>query len=168
MLIGVDRDDVLMQFKQAFLDFYNRKHWAAYRLEEGASGDPRVFFGISSFQVLVEYLDFYRTTHCFLDVPPVAGAIDGVKTLYEKGHQFSLVTAVPQLFHTATVNYLRHHFQEQYEAFVSIHGVPLQRFLQRVHWKARIYQECKVDAVLDRFAACCARMCRTGVAHVSP
>ena len=147
MLIGVDKDDVVFEFKRPFLEYYNRRYETSLKFEDITLDDPAAFFGISRYRVLREYLSFRKETRNFLDLKPTEGAVDALALLAEQGHCFVLVTAMPRMLEGETPALLHRYFNGLFERTCCI---PFHKlWFSGRNYKHPLYEAAHVDVVIE-------------------
>ena len=91
MRILLDQDQVLAEFVEKVLKWYNEDNKTNYTAEDVKNYyDLEKLVGLHFVRSCVRYPDFYS------DLDPVHGAIEGVKQLIDDGHDVCIVSAVPK------------------------------------------------------------------------
>jgi uncharacterized HAD superfamily protein len=92
MLIGLDFDDVVVEFVASLLEFYNIKNGTDY------SKDQVVMYGIWNLwngtkEDCFELCDEYYFSEDAYNALPVEGAVEGINKLWYNGHELVIITA---------------------------------------------------------------------------
>lgn len=149
MLIGIDRDDTLSRFKEYFLKFYNKKYKTKYNLNDVFTDDPREFFNLSSLGVLREYLHFYFSTKRLKEIPPVEGAVEGIRDLKNKGYDLAIVTATPRLFDPfgkSVREWAKNYFGETFSNF---YLMPIFTLDSKNERKYKALERLEIDIIIE-------------------
>ncbi len=93
MKIGIDMDEVIVEFTKPFLRFYNSRHKKDFRYEEINTYNLWECLGISKEIALKEADEFYKTKE-FENAEFVEGAREGLTTLARNNNLF-IVTSRP-------------------------------------------------------------------------
>ncbi len=90
MRLLLDMDGVLANLLAKWLATYNRDH------DDAIGEDDLKSWGIWQWvKIGHRIFDYLHEPHWFLDLEPMPGAIDGVQSLVNSGHEIFVVTAVP-------------------------------------------------------------------------
>jgi 5'(3')-deoxyribonucleotidase len=76
--IALDMDGVLSDSWKCFIDSYNTKYKTGFSLRDFNSHDREKIFGKPIDELEKDVDNFYDTNGCF-NIPPLDGAIDGVR-----------------------------------------------------------------------------------------
>lgn len=93
MRILIDMDEVLCQWVGRILEWYNEDKGTSWTRDEITSWDVQKNLGPESSDFIrssMRYPEFYR------DLLPVEGALYGMRTLHDLGHDVVIATAVPK------------------------------------------------------------------------
>ncbi len=93
-ILGIDMDDVLLDFMAPLCDFYNRVHGGSMTRDQLHVFDPSVNFKCSNEEALKLLFDFYDSPENAACMP-VDGALDAITVLKNK-YQLIIVTARPK------------------------------------------------------------------------
>ncbi len=131
MIIGVDLDDVLMDFFGPFLEFYNKKNGTNYRKEQITSYDFWELLGVTRERVIEEVHAFYKTPE-FMKILPLDGAINGINSLEVGGNKLIIVTGRPEYEREISEEWIGQHFPGRFSSFYftnnfSKNGIPPRR-----------------------------------------
>lgn len=93
MRILLDQDQVLAQWVERVLQYFNEDFGTKLTVEDIKTWDMTENLGPRSEAAIRSYM---RYPELYRDLDPVEGAIDGVKSLIDDGHDVVIVTAVPR------------------------------------------------------------------------
>lgn len=85
MKIGIDIDDVVVDFISPFLEYYNSRTGRNFLFEEVFSYHFEDFLGCTKEQAIQAVRDFYGT-EAFDQLKPLPGALEGIKILSENNN----------------------------------------------------------------------------------
>lgn len=91
MRIGIDLDDVLVQFLPSLIEFHNNKYGTDLKLDQFASYQFWETWGGTKEEAIQKVYDFHKTPY-FSNMPPVIGSQDAIKSLSEK-HELYVITS---------------------------------------------------------------------------
>lgn len=91
MRIGIDLDDVLVQFLPSLIEFHNKTYGTKLKLEQFSSYQFWETWGGTKEEAIQKVYSFHKT-HYFENIPPVIGAQEAVKSLSEK-HELYIITS---------------------------------------------------------------------------
>lgn len=124
--IGVDLDDVLLNFNDSFLLFYNENYGTTYARADVTHYHVEKIWDVDQ-ELLQERLhDFYHSEH-YKNVQPVVGAIEAISKLAEN-NKLHIITSSPKDVKEKIHIWLETHFGESFE---TIHFTRKSRFDQR-------------------------------------
>jgi len=110
MKIGIDVDEVIAEFMDSFLKFYNHKHKTHFRREDFKSYNLWETLGVSKDQTTLAANEFYDTDY-FRNITPVHGSIYGVYSLNKKmGNEVVIITARPPEIENSTISWIKEYF----------------------------------------------------------
>ncbi len=90
MNIILDMDEVIVSFMQPLLDKYNEKHQSNVNMES-----------ITSWELPPGMTQIFNEQGFFVSLPPLPGAIEGVRKLVEGGHDVIIATSPSRNGHIA-------------------------------------------------------------------
>jgi uncharacterized HAD superfamily protein len=105
MKIGIDIDEVIVEFARGYFDFYNSKHGTSFKFEDAVTYDLWKVLGVSrekSFQIA----DDYYKTESFRNLEIVKGSIEKIKELSGK-HKIFIVTSRPLSIRKQTTDFFK-------------------------------------------------------------
>lgn len=108
MKIGIDLDEVVVDFLEGLLDFYHRVVGKRFRREEFSSYDFWETWG-GTREEAIEITDKFHQSEHFENIVPIEGAIDSIKRLSEK-HEIFFITSRPGFWKEKTSNWLKKYF----------------------------------------------------------
>lgn len=91
MNIVFDLDEILCNFTEPFLEWYNKEHGTNFKREEWTRYRFHDAFGVNKEYERKEFLRFNEL--CLSDLPIVSGSKEGVIKLKERGNNLNIVTA---------------------------------------------------------------------------
>lgn len=111
MRIGIDIDEVMVDFLSAFLDDYNIKHGTDYRRDTFHS------FGMhhvmqEDMATITERVKIFEQSDSFRNLVPVTGAVEGVNEL-AKNNDLIIVSSRSEAIHDYTRDWLNQHFPKK-------------------------------------------------------
>jgi 5'(3')-deoxyribonucleotidase len=86
MKLVIDMDEVIVDFMGPLLREYNRRHGADLGIED-----------ITEWQLPPEMIEIFKEPFYFLGLPPLPGAIDGMRYLRQAGHDVIIATSPSEL-----------------------------------------------------------------------
>jgi uncharacterized HAD superfamily protein len=113
--IGVDLDDVLIEFVDTFRIWYNQKFNTDFKYEDLNDFFLENVFNITKEQILELIFEFYVSPEQAA-APAVKGAVAGMQKLQELGYEVFVITARPEWSKEVTEVWLNTHFAGLYEA----------------------------------------------------
>ena len=111
MKIGIDMDEVVVEFFRYFLDFYNQKSGKNFQYEDWHSYNFWEVFGGTKEEAIGLVEEFYETEF-FDNLEFIFGAEKSIKELY-KNHNLKIITARPKKLKEKTERFLDKYFSEE-------------------------------------------------------
>lgn len=108
LTIGIDLDDVLLDFNRTLLKFHNANYGTAYVREEITNFHIDELWKCTFEEAVARIATFYETD-LHWSAMPVAGAVSAIEKLREK-HTLIIVTAKPDTLRERTHEWLDRHF----------------------------------------------------------
>lgn len=108
MKIGVDLDEVIVEFVRAFLDFYNQKFDTNYFFEQWRTYNFWEVFGKTK-EETVRVVDEFYNSKLFDEMKLIDGSKESIEKLAEK-NQLSIVTSRPLRFREKTEKFSKKYF----------------------------------------------------------
>ena len=142
MRILIDMDQVLCQWVERVLEWYNEDKGTSWTRDEITTWDVKQNLGPNSDDFIrssMRYPEFYR------DLLPIEGAIYGMKRLMKAGHDVIIASAVPKsagIAYAGKMEWLRRNLPE----------FPLNNFVA-IHRKDLLQGDLLVDDGLHNIAA---------------
>lgn len=144
--IGLDIDDVIIDFNKGFLEFYNAKYGTSYAPSDRKEYYYHPMFGVTQEDMQKEY-DEYTFSHFHISTTPVGGVKDALQKL--KGNQFFLISARPEKKRKVTEEWFEHHLGD----LIEIHAIHLtgqhRNSVTEVKKKGAIAQELGIDIFVE-------------------
>src|SRR4051812_18112092 len=116
-IIGVDLDDVLLQFTEHLLRFLNAKYGTRHQRKDSFDFKLERVWNESKELVDRKILEFYGS-EAHAQAAPFPDAIPGIQKLKEAGHELHLITSKPDSLRAVTEKWLDAHFPG---AFAGVH-----------------------------------------------
>jgi uncharacterized HAD superfamily protein len=91
MRIGIDLDDVLVQFLPSLIKFHNKTYGTNLKLDQFGSYQFWEIWGGTKEEAIQKVYNFHKT-HYFANIPPVSGSQDAINFLSEK-HELYIITS---------------------------------------------------------------------------
>ncbi|MDB5254203.1 MAG: uncharacterized protein JWL80_269 [Parcubacteria group bacterium] len=143
--IGVDLDDVLLNFNDAFIEFHNLKYGSSYNRSDLTTFHyMKNQWGIDIQESLKRLDDFYRSEHHIKSLP-VDGSVDAMTELL-KNNVIHIVTASPEEFKENILAWLNVHFGDK---FKNIHFIRKTIFDGKAKNKRDICKELNIEVFID-------------------
>lgn len=111
MKIGLDLDDVTVDFFQALLNYYNKKYERNDKPNDFKEFKWWPVWRISR-EEAIRRVDEFHETHNIKDIKPIEGAIDSVNKLIEYNELF-IITSRPIRFKSKVESWIKHHLNKE-------------------------------------------------------
>ena len=110
MKIGIDIDDVIFEFLNSFLDFYNNKKGKKFLKEQFSS---YYFWEITgeTREEGVKLVDEFHDSELFDSVPPMKESMNALREL-SKLHELIFITSRPLSYKEKTLKWLKKNFKD--------------------------------------------------------
>ncbi len=145
MRIGIDIDEVLVDFLTPFLEYHNARYGTAYQWDDFHS------FGMHHVmdetpQKIAERIEAFLRTDKFKNLQPVPGAVEAVNTL-AKNHELIIVSSRNDSVHEDTRRWLDEHFPAKIaEVHFSDHPYASR---DSVHTKVGLCKLVRLDLLIE-------------------
>jgi uncharacterized HAD superfamily protein len=158
LTIGIDFDDVLFEFNNGFLQYFNKLHGTGFVREQVTDYQLHLLLGGTKEDIHDLIDEFYSSeNHAF--VSPVLGAVEALHAL--KDHNLVLISARPEHTRTATEKWLSEHFPG---LFKNVHLTGLYRGKTKdTKSKEEIARECGVDVFIEDSLSHAIKITATGI-----
>jgi uncharacterized HAD superfamily protein len=113
MVIGVDMDDVLLDFTEHLLRFVNAKYGTNHQRKDSFNFNLEHVWKVPKEDVDRKILEFYSSKE-HNEAPPFPEALDGIRELKAAGHELHLITSKPDILKDVTLRWLRTHFSDAF------------------------------------------------------
>jgi len=110
MNIGIDIDEVIVEFVRGYLDFYNLRHNKKIKFEDVFSYNLWEVLGVPREYAFRLADEFYKT-NLFENIRLVNGAKESICNLAKK-HQIFIITSRPPHIKKETESFIKKHFQD--------------------------------------------------------
>ncbi len=141
--IGIDLDDVLLNFNDSFLDFHNEVYGTAYERKDITQFDVEDLFGLTVEELKARLAKFYETDY-HKNALPIEGAVWAIGELAQK-HKLIIITSSPETAKEQILLWLDKHFGN---AFQDIHFTKKHMFDERRN-KGEMCQEPGIEVFID-------------------
>jgi uncharacterized HAD superfamily protein len=119
LTIGLDLDDVLLDFNAGLCEFYNANYGTSYKREDFTEFALEKIWNVSTEEVKQRIGEYYADDSHW-NTTPMPGAVSAVQKLRSLNHKLVIVTAKPDTLREKTHEWLLKHFGE---VFQSVHFV---------------------------------------------
>jgi len=113
MIIGVDLDDVLLDFNGALCSFHNRHYGTSYKPEDATDWNIDKIWKCGPEEAAERILAFYESSEHF-EAAPIIGSVQAIAKLKEM-HTLHVVTAKPANLRQMTVRWVDRHFPGMFD-----------------------------------------------------
>lgn len=144
MRIGIDFDDVVADSGTALIEMHNKKHGAHFEKDDFKSyffeetwGGPR--------EERVKEIDEFFATDQLKKINPMAGSLEAMEILKEKGHELYIVTGRSHKDIEQTELWIEKHFPK---AFAGVHYASVRNSDER-RKKSQICKELGIETFID-------------------
>jgi len=110
MRIGIDLDDVLLQFLPSLIKFHNDTYGTSLSLHEFESYDFWETWGGTKEEAIQKVYDFYQTSY-FTSMQPVIGGQEAIRLLSQE-HDIYIITSRQNYVAKATKKSIEKHFSK--------------------------------------------------------
>jgi uncharacterized protein len=112
MIIGLDLDDTLVDFREALHAHYNKRYGTNYKREHFMDNLAQMW-NCSDEESVNRVFDFYHSLEHW-EALPVAGAVDGIKKI-SQSHTLFIITSKPDELKEKTNEWLNKHFPDMFD-----------------------------------------------------
>lgn len=147
MNIGVDFDDVLLDFNTHFIAYFNKMKGTSLKRDDLTSFYLETIVGGTHQEMVDLITDFYDTTE-HAGGMPMEGAREAIKALHEKGNKLFIVTSKPEYLREITDKWLALHFPGMFESVHFTNHFHPGEGVKRVS-KAEICDELGIKIFID-------------------
>ena len=105
MKIGIDIDEVIVEFARGYFEFYNSKHGTLFKFEDAFTYDLWKVLGVSK-EKSIQLADDYYKTESFRNIEIVKDSIEKIKELSGK-HEIFIVTSRPVSIRKQTADFFK-------------------------------------------------------------
>lgn len=112
-IIGIDFDDVLMDFNHGLMSFYNSRNGTTHVREDVKHYRIERLWGCEPEEVTNVIVDFYDSP-AHLETLPLKGALEAIELL-SREHELVIVTARPEIVREQTEKWIAKHFPEAFQ-----------------------------------------------------
>lgn len=113
-IIGVDLDDVLLDFNSALCEWHNLKYGTSYTRADIFDFDLKNVWNISQEETNQKIVEFYHSKN-HSDSLPMPGAVEAIKKLKQNNH-LVIITSKPEYLRGQTDIWLQKYFPNSFES----------------------------------------------------
>jgi uncharacterized HAD superfamily protein len=117
--IGIDFDDVLVDFNGGLTVYHHENYGTSYSKEDVTSWEYHTLWECSPEEALRRMVEYVHSSH-HRRVPPVIGAVEAIKKLKEKNDLF-IITARDENLSDQTFLLIKEHFPESFRGVHFLH-----------------------------------------------
>ncbi|MFH1473227.1 MAG: hypothetical protein ABIF06_02345 [bacterium] len=143
-IIGLDLDDVLLNFNDAFLEFHNHNYNTNHRRKDIKSYYQEDFWEIKKQEIQKRLNEFYYSLF-HKNASPVEGAVEAIAEL-SKNNTLHIITASPQEIEKEIKHWLKQHFKNNFD---SVHFARKSIFDKDVKSKKDFCKNLKIEVFVD-------------------
>lgn len=144
MKIGIDLDEVLADFAECYLQFYNMKKNTNHKRSEMFSYYFEDIFKDPIDEIINLIYEMYESGF-YKNMTPVKGSIDGVQKLKEK-HQLFVITSRQKHFEVQTMEWIEKFFPDTFEKVILTNYASKEG---KEKSKADICNDLEIDVFID-------------------
>jgi hypothetical protein len=144
-VLGVDLDDVILDFNESLQAFHNSRFGTSVRREDVVTYDIEKIWGCSAEEASRRIFDFCRSDEHSM-ASPVSGAFEGVRHL-GKSHELNVISSRGDQVKDPTLRWIRKHFDGHFASIVLTNqyfGLP-----EKVRSKADVCRELGVGVMIE-------------------
>lgn len=112
MKIGIDIDDVLVDFFKHFIVYHNKTHGTSFKLDEVREYDPTKVWGGKRPEWESKIIQFYGS-RIYKDMKPIKNSLKAIKTLKKK-HELFIITSRYDITENETIKWLEKHYPKTF------------------------------------------------------
>lgn len=112
-MIGVDLDDVIVDFNTGLGEYHNNTYGTSYKREDIVSYELRHLWGCPHEEVIRRVYDFYYSSH-HTNLLPIKGAVEALERLRSE-NTLVIITSRPESVKGLTLTWLDKHFPQVFE-----------------------------------------------------
>ena len=157
MIIGVDLDEVLAQFVDPLIDFYNKRYGTNIRKSDARTYDLWRTFNVSREEAR-NIVDVFYNSDEFRNLRPVEGSQDGVETLVQK-YGLCVITSRPSRIEEETRKWIDKHFTGM---FLGVYFSNHSSSDDQTRSKSVICRELHVDLMIEDHLAYAQDVAKSG------
>lgn len=145
MIIGVDLDDVLLDFTEHLLRFVNTRYGTRHQRKDSFNFNLEKVWNEPKEIVDQKILEFYRSSE-HVQAMPFPDAIGGICALKAAGHELHLITSKPDSLKDVTEKWLDTHFPR---SFTGVHFMNEFHGTGKKRTKAEVCKLLGVELFID-------------------
>ncbi len=146
MVIGLDFDNVLMDFYSGILEYHNQKYNTSISRENAVTTSLEDIWGCTTEEMDRRIVDFYLTD-LHDNTLPMPGALEAVRKLKNE-HKLVVITSRPDFIKEKTLSWLETHFKDLFD---HVYFTNLYLGKSNIKSKATACKELGVDVFVDDF-----------------
>ena len=113
MIIAVDVDDVLADFTDQLIVFYNKTYNTSFKKKDFTSYDFWDIWGGTKEETIHTMNQFFKSKY-FERISPIEGSLHAIRLL-EKKHELIIVTSRYTIVADKTISWLRKHYSDSFK-----------------------------------------------------
>ena len=122
MRIGIDFDDVIINFAGAFLEFHNKNYCTNLKYADLTDYYFSDVFDIDTQTAIDRVMEFFKSEDIKC-VNHIDGVEDVLVELKSNGHELIIVTSRPDCFKDVTVNWINENLEGGIDMFSDVHHI---------------------------------------------
>ena len=122
MRIGIDFDDVIIDFAGAFLKFHNKNYGTSLKYSDLTDYYFSNVIGIDTQTAIDRVMEFFKSDD-IKDANHIEGVKEALIELKLNGHELIIVTSRPDCFKDVTVNWINRNLEEGINMFSDVHHI---------------------------------------------
>lgn len=144
-LIGLDFDDVLMDFRASLEQYYCEQYGVCLTRDESTNYSLWEKWGCTREESIQRVVEFYQTRH-HAEAPAVPGVIEALKEL-SQNNSLVVITSRPDYVKEVTLNWLKKNFEMS--LFDQVYFANLFASDKKKRLKSEICHELGVEVLVD-------------------
>lgn len=148
--IGIDMDDVLMEFGVPLFQFFNNRYGTNFTINDANQFDLDKVWQCDRETAIQAVLDFYNSD-LHHEALPTNGSVDFAKNLKSQGAEIFIITARPEKFESVTKSWVNKHFPNIFTdiVFLNHHGAGGTAENHKSKKKSEACRELGIDIFID-------------------
>jgi 5'(3')-deoxyribonucleotidase len=144
MKIGIDLDEVLVDFLPAFIEYHNATYHTSLKRDDFFSYQYYEVFGGTLEETMRKVYDFHQTPY-FKNMKPIAGTQEAISLLKE-GNELFIITSRQDSVKEITIQWINEYFPNSFNDIILTNN---HSFSGDVKTKREYCDLLKIDALID-------------------